>query len=108
MVLGTALLIAALAQELEKPPEARRWHGLVFERVPYDFRPPSLERLMNRYWNRYDTRTLMPTLFGVGWAINFRQLLERMRLYKQDVTESGFLFPTSSMKEVLGQYYEED
>jgi hypothetical protein len=108
MVLGTALLIAALGLELEKPPAARRWHGLVCDRVPYDFRPPSLERLMNRYWNPYDTRTLMPTLFGVGWAINFRQLLERARLYKQDVTENSFLFPTSSMKEVLGPYYEVD
>jgi hypothetical protein len=108
MVLSTALLIAALGQELEKPPEERRWHGLACGRVPYDFRAPSLERLMNRYWNRYDTRILMPTLFGVGWAINFRQLLERARLYRQDVTERGFLFPTSSMKDVLGPYYEVD
>ncbi len=108
MVVSVGLVVAALAQELEKPPEARRWHGLTLGRVPYDFRAPSLERLMNRVWNRYDTRILMPTLFGVGWMINFRQLLERVRLYHQDVTESGFLFPTSSMKDVLGPYYEVD
>ena len=108
MVAGTALVIAALGHELENPPAERHWHGTVFEKVPYDFRPPSLERLMNRYWNPYDTRIFMPTLFGVGWAINLCQVLERLRLYHQDVSETGFLMPTSSMKEVLGPYYEEE
>ena len=107
-VVGTALLITALAQELEKPPELRHWHGTVWGRVPYDFRAPSLKRLMDRYWNPYDSRILMPTLYGVGWALNLRQVLERLRLYRQDVSERGFLVPTSSMKEVLGPYYDEE
>ncbi len=107
MVVGITLVVAALGHELEKPPAERRWHGTVFEKVPYDFRAPSLERLMSRYWNPHDTRVFMPTLLGVGWAINLRQVLDRLRNYHQDVSEQGFLVPTSSMKEVLGPYYEE-
>lgn len=107
-IVGVTLLLAALFQEIEKPPEKRYWHGKVLGGVPYDFRLPTLERLRNRFWNPYDERLLMPTIFGVGWAINMHTLLEKSRLYHQDFTERHFLMPTHSIEEVLRPYLDEE
>ncbi|MBI4497876.1 MAG: hypothetical protein HY689_08270 [Chloroflexi bacterium] len=69
-----ALVGAALAQELRKPQAERTWHGTVGGLVPYDFRPPTWERLRAAYWNPEDDRLLTPMPFGVGWAVNFGAL----------------------------------
>jgi Family of unknown function (DUF5808) len=74
--LGTALLGAALATELRKPAGKRTWHGRIAGRVPYDLRPPTLARVHERLWNRAEHRVFVPTVFGVGWTINLRGLLE--------------------------------
>jgi len=63
-------LIAAIYQELRKPPEERTWHGKVLGSVPYDFRVPTLERLRDAYWDPDSDRVFSDRVFGVGWAVN--------------------------------------
>ena len=45
------LVVAAVASELVKPEAERTWHGKVFGVVPYDFRPPTWQRIREAYWN---------------------------------------------------------
>ncbi|MCA1738056.1 MAG: hypothetical protein LC740_04265, partial [Actinobacteria bacterium] len=47
-------------------------HGKIFGLVPYDFRTPSLERARRRLWNERDECFLAPTVFGIGWTLNFK------------------------------------
>ncbi len=100
-VTAFALALAAICQELEKPKEERKWHGKVAGCVPYDFRMPTIERVKETYWNPYEGRTFTPQVFGVGWAINFYALLEKIRVMGPDVSEESFLMPTKSVKDVL-------
>ena len=65
-----AVVAAAIAQELRKPSEERTWHGQVAGFIPYDFRPPTLDRLRAAYWNPEDPRIFTERVFGVGWAVN--------------------------------------
>src|SRR5712692_2649511 len=67
-VLG--LVVAAVATELAKPESERTWEGRVFGVVPYDFRPPTWERIRNAYWNPDSDRLFSDRVFGVGWAVN--------------------------------------
>ena len=74
------LVLAAVAQELARPPGARTWHGRVLDVVPYDFRPPTWRRVRCSYWNPDDGRLFTDRVIGVGWAINLHRasvLLER-------------------------------
>ncbi|HYM96571.1 MAG TPA: hypothetical protein VET26_04665 [Candidatus Sulfotelmatobacter sp.] len=64
------LVIAAVASELAKPAEERTWEGKVFGLVPYDFRPPTWQRLRDAYWNPHSERLFSDRVFGVGWAVN--------------------------------------
>lgn len=65
-LIGITLVGAAVMQELMRPPEERTWHGRLANKVPYDFRPPSLERLKANMWNPDDVRILTDKTFGVG------------------------------------------
>ena len=67
------LVVAAVATELAKPEEERTWHGRVGGVVPYDFRPPTLERIRSAYWNPESDRLFSDRVFGVGWAVNLYQ-----------------------------------
>ena len=67
-----AIGAAAIYEQLRRPPEERTWHGEILG-VPYDFRPPSLSRLMAAWWNPDDPRLLTPRDFGVGWAVNLHR-----------------------------------
>ena len=49
-----------------------RSHGKIFGLVPYNFRPPSLERARRTFWNAEDSGFLVPTFFGVGWTANLK------------------------------------
>ena len=71
-----ALIVTAMAvwEQLRRPKVARTWEGEVLGIVPYDFRPPTLERARSRWWNPGDERLFMPTVFGVGWTVNFARL----------------------------------
>ena len=72
------LTLAAVAQELSKPEGQRTWHGRVAG-VPYDFRVPTLGRFRDAYWNPDDPRIFTDRVVGIGWAVNFGQLLPRLR-----------------------------
>jgi len=67
------LTVAAISQEMQKAPSDRTWTGMVFGVVPYDFRPPTWERLRDAFWNPDDPRLFTERPLGVGWAINFFQ-----------------------------------
>ena len=95
------LTLVALCQELEKPKQERQWYGKVAGFIPYDFRLPGIDRIKEAYWNPYDSRIVVPEAFGIGWAINFYALLERLRLIGQDLSEADFLMPGEHMKKVL-------
>src|SRR6266487_5440353 len=45
------LVVGAIANERSKPAAERTWHGRVLDLVPYDFRPPTWERIRTDYWN---------------------------------------------------------
>ena len=74
-LLVVTLIGWAVATELRKPAGERTWHGKLAERVPYDLRRPSVARVRERMWNPADRHILAPTVFGVGWTINFGRLL---------------------------------
>jgi len=67
------LVIGAIATELSKPPDERTWHGRVLDLVPYDFRPPTWERIRTAYWNPNSDRLFNDRVFGVGWAVNLHR-----------------------------------
>jgi len=95
------ITIAAVCQELEKPEEERHWHGkLGF--IPYDFRLPTIERLRESYWNTDSSQVFTTEAWGIGWAINFRALLEKMRIISESyLSENDFLMPTPTLKKIL-------
>jgi hypothetical protein len=68
-----ALVVAAVATELAKPEAERSWQGRVFGLVPYDFRPPTWERIRAAYWNPNSDRLFTDRVFGVGWAVNLHR-----------------------------------
>ena len=65
-----ALVAAAVATELAKPAPERTWQGRVFGLVPYDFRPPTWQRIRDAYWNPESDHLFSDRVFGVGWAVN--------------------------------------
>jgi len=75
-VVAIGLLVAAVVQEAAKPPAERTWHGRVFGVVPYDFSPPTLDRIRRAYWNPEDDRLFTDRVLGVGWAINLHRARE--------------------------------
>ncbi|MGH7777081.1 MAG: DUF5808 domain-containing protein [Candidatus Dormibacterales bacterium] len=64
------LTVAAISQEMSKPESERTWTGRVLGLVPYDFRPPTWDRIREAYWNADDERLFTDRVFGVGWAVN--------------------------------------
>jgi hypothetical protein len=67
------LVVAAVATELTKPEPERTWEGRVFGVVPYDFRPPTWQRIRDAYWNPGSDRLFSDRVFGVGWALNLHR-----------------------------------
>ena len=76
-----SLFAAAIATELSKPAAERTWHGRVLDVVPYDFRPPTWQRIRNAYWDSSSDRLFNDRVFGVGWAVN----LYRAKTLMEDV-----------------------
>ena len=70
-LVGLILIGASVLKELMRPPHERTWHGRLGGAVPYDFRPPTFERLKTSMWNPDDERVLTDKTFGVGWDVNF-------------------------------------
>ena len=67
------LVVAAVATELSKPKPERTWEGRVLGVVPYDFRPPTWQRIRGAYWNPDSDRLFSDRVFGVGWAVNLHR-----------------------------------
>lgn len=76
-LLVAGLAVTAVVQELRKPARRRDWHGEVAGLVPYDFRPPTLDRVRRAVWNPGDRRLLTGMPFGIGWSVNAARLLGR-------------------------------
>jgi len=70
---AVALVVGAFATEFSKPEAERTWHGRVVGIVPYDFRPPTWERIRSAYWNAESDSLFSDRVFGVGWAVNFHR-----------------------------------
>ena len=69
--------VAAVVQQLRRPKEQRTWTGRVAG-IPYDFRPPTLERARQRWWNPNNPSLFGPHMFGVGWSVNLYQVWRRV------------------------------
>jgi len=70
-----ALAVVAVVKELRTPRDEREWNGVVVGFVPYDFRVPTAERIMERIWNPDGERLINPRVFGVGWTLNIGKLV---------------------------------
>ncbi len=70
---------AAIVQELRTPAEQRTWHGTVGGVVPYDFRPPTAEKMQRAWWDPSGP-LVTPLAFGVGWSINLARLAQILNL----------------------------
>lgn len=89
-VAAVTLVVAAIYQELKKPPSEREWHGKVAGFIPYEFRLPTMQRLRERCWNPEDSRIFTEHVFGVGWAINFHTVCGKLQKLRE-----GWGTPTS-------------
>ncbi len=67
------VFVQALREQLERDPEERTWEGRIGP-VPYDFRVPTMDRVLDSYWNPDSQRLFTDKVVGIGWAINFAQL----------------------------------
>ena len=76
-IFATTLTMAAVIYAMR----TKRPEGL-FLHVPYDFRPPTIRRVRDRFWNPEDPRLFTPQVFGVGWSLNLYKLLELYRGYR--------------------------
>jgi hypothetical protein len=74
-----ALLALAVVKEVRTPREVRTWHGTLFGFVPYDLRPPRLDRVRASLWAPDDDRFVVPRSFGVGWSPNLARLRDLAR-----------------------------
>jgi hypothetical protein len=72
-LLAFGLVAAAVATELSKPEAERTWHGKVIGVVPYDFRPPTWQRIRDAYWNPDSDALFSDRVWGVGWAVNLHK-----------------------------------
>ena len=77
-VAGMGLAGAAVIQEMRKPASERTWHGRLWERVPYEFRPPTMARLREAFWAPDDPRIFTDTAFGVGWSVNLGHAMQAL------------------------------
>jgi uncharacterized membrane protein len=70
----TALTVGAIVYAIRSGQPTGR-----FLNMPYDFRMPTIDRIKERMWNEDDERIFMPSVFGVGWALNLFQVVEKFR-----------------------------
>jgi Family of unknown function (DUF5808) len=69
--IGVASLVgAAVLEQLRLPADERTWQGTILG-LPYDFRPPTPEKLRNTFWNKNTSKIFVPHAFGIGWSVNF-------------------------------------
>jgi len=78
-LVAAALVAAAVAQELRKPSSERTWHGRLAGLIPYDFRPPTVQRFKDSWWSPDNPRIFTDRVFGVGWSVNLGRVAKMMR-----------------------------
>jgi hypothetical protein len=73
---GWLLMVLAglVIWELRKPGDEREWHGTIAGVMPYELRPPTLDRIRKTFWDPESERLFVPTLFGAGWTLNLGRL----------------------------------
>jgi len=96
--LAWVALIAAIYQELKKPPAERTWHGKVGGFIPYDFRIPTIERIRSAYWDPASDTILTDRVIGVGWAVNIPALIRKL-----NEASRQYAGVTTSMREGISQ-----
>ena len=74
-LVGLAALGAAVVKELKKPEAERTWEGTLADKIPYDLRVPTLDRLKERCWNPESDSYIAPHVFGVGWSVNVGKIV---------------------------------
>ena len=70
-----ALVATSVVKELRRPQAERTWRGKVAG-VPYDYRPPTVDRLRASWWAPEDDRLVQPTAYGLGWDINVGRVVK--------------------------------
>ena len=100
-LVALTLFAAAIATELSKPAEQRTWHGRVLDTVPYDFRPPTWQRIRDAYWNPDSDRLFNDRVFGVGWAVNLHRAKTLMEDFFRELmgTQQSLAIRVSSSSE---------
>ncbi|MBM2811801.1 MAG: hypothetical protein HW416_2560 [Chloroflexi bacterium] len=98
-LLGFGLVTWALVRELATPSEKRQWHGQLGGLIPYDFRLPTVDRMVNAYCDPESDRVFTDMPFGVGWGINVAGLVRR-------IVHSCTQPPSSGVGEPLAQDHE--
>ena len=78
-LVGLALVALAVIQELRKPADSRGWHGELFGFIPYDFRPPTFERVRRTLWAPEEPHLFVPRTLGLGWSVNFARVATVVR-----------------------------
>ncbi len=63
----------------KQPPEPQGSFG----GLPYDWRPPTAERIKSRLWNPNDRRLFTPKAFGWGYNLNLYWVTHPMEFLKQ-------------------------
>ncbi|TDT97359.1 hypothetical protein EDD99_5488 [Streptomyces sp. 846.5] len=74
---GCAIVGAAVAKELRRPAAQRTWHGRIIG-LPYDFRPPTPERLRAEFWDPQNDALFTPHAFGIGYGVNLARIAGRL------------------------------
>jgi hypothetical protein len=62
-------------QPMAPPADQAGSHHGTIAGVPYDTRPPTMNRFKWTYWSAENPRLFPPKVTGLGWGINFYWLL---------------------------------
>jgi len=101
-LVGLGLMVAAISQEMSKPEAERTWHGRLGGMVPYDFRPPTWERIRASYWNPEDPRLFTDRVLGVGWSVNLFRARELMQEAFEFLMGSAPALPARASRRASG------
>lgn len=74
---------------LEPAEDHSKLHGSVFG-VPYELRPPTAARVVALWWNPLDPHVFVPTMFGLGWTVNFGSIAVRLGIVRPDDEDVPF------------------
>ena len=74
LVIGGLVVLARVLERRGIQP-----HGSVLG-IPYDLRPPTMQRVRQSFWDPSDPRVLKPHAFGFGYSINFGAVAKRLGL----------------------------